>query len=196
MHEEVVLFVVLLSFCLDDPCGHREGGDPRRPDQRINLPAGEETHEFAEENSHGRVQADGYEPQDQDNEGLHAQKLRRLHRCPDTESEEERYDIRDLVFGGAFQPLHHARFLHQVSQHDHSNEGSSKRRHQGSGDGNHHGKENFCGLGDRLFHDSHNDLSFLFSRQQAHDRGLDERYQGHVRVSGHGNRPKEVRRIL
>src|SRR5512139_2328526 len=46
MHEEVALLVPLLPFTLDDARRHREGGDPGRADQGVDLAAGHYPHDL------------------------------------------------------------------------------------------------------------------------------------------------------
>ena len=107
------------------------------------------------------------------------------------DAQEDGDDVHQGVLNGVGQTIRHAALLEQVAQHQAAQQRGHGGQHQAGDNGDHNGEEDLFGLGDgaKLLH---LDLAHLLSGQQAHDGGLDQGDQRHIRVSCNGDWAKQM----
>jgi len=193
MHEQVVVLVLPLALVLHNPRRHGIRGNPGRPDQRIDLPPAQETHEFAQQEAAHRVDDDRHQTQTQDQERLLLQKGVAFHRSSDGQPQEKRADTGNFILARMRQPLHRTRRLEKIPQHDHAHQRQPLRRDQPGHPGDHQREKHQRRFRNPALGIGHPDPPLFPSRHQAHDRRLQDRDQRHVTVRRHRGGRQQVR---
>ena len=192
MHQEEVLRVILGTFHLRNTGGHRHGGHASGTDERVHrVVRSALVHDLGKEKACSGRETEGNHAHSDNHEGLRTEENVGRHREAHGSSEEDRHDVHEFVRGGLHQAFDNAGFLEDVTEHEHDDKSRSIGHHEDAHDHHHHGKHDAFGLG-HLAERLHTDLAFLVVGHEAHDRRLDQRNEGHVSVSCHGDRSDEV----
>lgn len=70
VHQDEILEVLILSNARRQAPGHRKRADPRRADERVDLPAAQRGQQLPEEEAGHRIEGKSQEPEGQDEQGL------------------------------------------------------------------------------------------------------------------------------
>ncbi|OQA21505.1 MAG: hypothetical protein BWY63_01235 [Chloroflexi bacterium ADurb.Bin360] len=117
----------------------------------------------------------------------------RSHRAADCQTQEQRGNVDDLILRGFAQALDHARFPHQIAQHERGNQWGRLGDQNADGDGNNDGEHDQRKLGDGTRGVFHMRAPFFTSGQQAHNGRLNDGDQAHVRICHHGDDARHSR---
>lgn len=196
VHEKVVAGVGLLSEALDDARGHREGGDSRRSDHRVDplVFRQEEVEDLRRDDAACGVEDECDEAHAYYGEGAEVDELLTRHRRRYGETEQYRDDVRHLVLSGLRETLCDAANAEHVAEHDETEQRDGGRRDKSADYRYHYREEQEHGLGDWARRIGHTHFALFLGRQRLDDRRLDERDERHVCICRDGNRPQQVRR--
>ena len=189
MHQHVRAGEFLLDDLLADARRHRNGGDARSADNRVDFAAGHDLHDLAKDDAARRAEYEGDEAEEDDlNRGDREERVR-VHRTADGDSEEYRRSVEDFVLRGLREALSASALAEQVAEHQHTDKGNGRRKDEAAGDRRDYREEDALGARDgaELLH---LDAAVLLRRKELDDRGLNERDERHVAVSGDRDRGK------
>lgn len=193
MHEQVVGGVVLLADLLADAGRHRHGGHARGTDEGVDLAAGDDAHDLAQDDAARGAHTESHDAQDDDLHGLDVQEGGGVGGAAHREAQENGDNIHQLIAGSLGDTLHHAAFFHQVAHHQAAHQDGRVGQGQRNNDGNNDREKDLFGLGD-LTRGGHNDLAFFFRSKYPHDGRLDDRHQRHVTVGCHRDGTQQMGR--
>ena len=194
MHQQVVLRIVFQADVVRHAGGIRNGRHTGVADERVDLVAflEEEVEELHEEHAgeggdHERQGAD-----DEDLHGFPAEELAGLRGGTDGDTDQDGDDVHQRTAGRVGQTLGHAAFLEQVAEEEHTEQRNTGGHDEGRQQEADDREEFLLGRGDRA-RGLHTDEALLLGGQQAHDRRLDHRHEGHIGISRHGDGTHQVR---
>ena len=112
-----------------------------------------------------------------------------VHRAADGNAEEYRRRVEDFVLRGLRETVRAAALAEQVAEHQHTDKGNGRGKDEAAGDRRDYREEDALGARDgaELLH---LDAAVLLRRKELDDRGLNERDERHVAVSGDRDRGK------
>ena len=127
MHEKEVGGVGLLTDLLGNTRCHRNRGNASGTDQRVDLSAGEEVHQLAKQNAACSTYAERDKTERDDEQCVDLEEV--LGNCgsADSNAEEDRDNVHKFVCSCLYETVANAGFLHQVTEHKHTNKGSRVR---------------------------------------------------------------------
>ena len=192
MHQQEVGGVLLLAHHLGHTGGHGDGGHAGGADEGIHLASGGKVHHVAENHAAGGGQAEGEQAQEDDLQGILGKEAVVGGLEANRQAQSDGNDVHQGVLGGVGQTVAHAALPEQVAQHEHADQRSGVGHQQNHEDCNQNGENDLFRFGDRT-ELRHLDLAHLFGGEQLHNGGLDQRDQGHIRVSRDGNGREQVR---
>ena len=170
VHQQEVGGVLALADLLRNTGSHRHSGNASGTDQGVDLTAGQNIHDLAAENTGSGAEGEGDEAQHDDEQGAAVQEGVCRGGTADRQSQEDGDDVHQLIAGGLLDTIHDAALLHQVAQHQHTDQNGGIRHDEGDDDGDHDGEDDPLGLGHgaQLLH---HDGTLLFGGQGLHDGG-------------------------
>jgi len=127
VHQQIVGLVVLLAFVVGHAGSHGHSRHACSTDQGVDLTLGEEAHQLTKQQTAGSSEDEGRQTEHDDAQGLAGQEGGAHGGSADGDAQEDGDDIHQSVLSGIGQTIHHAAFLHQVTQH----QAAQKRSHGG-----------------------------------------------------------------
>ena len=195
MHEQEVARIGLLADGLRYAGCHRNRRNTGGADQRVHLLAlrEEEVHKLGKQQTSGRTESERKHTQHQNTQGLDIDERFGGSRSTDGNTEENHHDIHQLVLHGLAQTIDYTALFHQVTQHKAADQRSGARQEQRDDYGDDDREKDLLGFGNRA-QLRHLDFTLFLGGQQTHDGRLNHRHEGHIRVSGHGDRTQQFGR--
>ena len=191
MHEQEVGGVLLLADDLRNTGGHRNGGNAGGTDQRVDLFLQEQVHELGQQHAARGTETERDDTHSHDLKGLNGKEGGGGGGSTDGEAEEDGDDVHQLVTGGLLQTVHNAGLLEQVTEHQARDQRRGRRNEQRHEHGDHDGEDDLLAFAD-LTQRAHHDAALFLGGQSLHDGGLNDRDEGHVGISGNGDRTEQL----
>ena len=182
MHQQEVARIFLLANLLAHTRCHRDSRNTCGTDQRVNLTLCKEVHQLTKQNTAGRAKAERQQAENDNTDGLGAQENFALCCCANGDAKENRDDVHQLVLCRIGNTIYNTTLTHQVAQHQHANQRGRIRQQQRDQNGYNNREQNLLQLGNRTELLHHN-RALLLGSQSLHNRRLNNRHQGHVRIS-------------
>ena len=186
MHQQIVAGLFLLAYYLRHARRHRNGGNARGTDKRIDLAAGKLVHKLGYQHAASSTERKRAYAHKQYAYGLPGKEYVSGGSRADGYAEEYGDYIHQLILRGLGKPFGHAAFLEQVTKHQHADKRSRRGNQQGHEYSNNYGEYYLFGFGNRpeLLHGY---LAFLLCGQRLHYRRLNYGNKRHVRIRCNGN---------
>ena len=191
MHQQEVGAVVLGALNLRNTGSHRHGGNAGRTDQGVDLAAGHNIQQVAQQQAAHSRECESHQAQSNDTQSLHGQEVGSLCGCANGQAQPDGGDVAQCVLSNVAQTLHNAGLAEQVAQHQAAKQRSHRGQQQRAQQNHEDGEHNLLGLGNsaQLLH---LDLTHFVGGQQLHDGGLDQGDQSHVRVCCNGDSGHQI----
>ena len=110
---------------------HRHGGNACGTDQRVDLAAGERVHHLAAQDTCGGAEREGDQAQHDDEQGAGVEEGVGGGGAADRQCQEDGDNVHQLIAGGLLDTIDNAALLHQVAQHQHTDQNSGIRHDAG-----------------------------------------------------------------
>ena len=192
MHQQEIARIFLLADLLADTRRHRHRRNACGTNQRVYLTLCGDKHQLAKQHAASCAEAERQQAQDNNANGLRAQENFTARRCTNRHAQENRDNIHQFILRSVSNTGNNATLAHQIAQHQHANQRCRIGQQEGNQDGDDDREQNLFQLRNRaeLFH---NHRTLFLGRQRLHNRGLDNRDQGHVGIRRYSDRPQELR---
>ena len=192
MHQQEVGGVLALADLLRNTGGHRNSGNTSGADQGVDLTAGQGVHHLAAQNACSGTKGEGDQTQHNDEQGAAVQEGVCRGGAANRQSQENGDDVHQFIAGSLLDTIHNTGLLHQVAQHQHTDQNGSIGNDQRNNDGDHDGEDDPLGLGHgaQLLH---HDCALFLGGERLHNGRLDHGHQSHVAVRRNGNAAQQLR---
>ena len=187
VHEQEILVILGQTHLVDNTAAHREGGDARCADHRVQLLAlgQEQIQQLGKENAARRVKDKGHQTQRQNQQGVGADKLVGGHLPGHGQAQHDRDEVGQHILGRLGQGVQHAALAQQVAEHQKADQCHAGGGHKTGQHSDNDGEEDLGRFADAALLVGHPDPPLLLGGAKADDRRLHDGHQRHIAVGCH-----------
>ena len=191
MHKKEVGGIFFLTDNLRNTSRHRNSGNTRRTDKRIDLALGNDAHDLTEESTANRSDRKCRKTKANNENGFRFEEVCRIGSCTDRNTEKNGNDIHKLVLRSLGKSFCNTGNFKKVTKHKHADESCCRRKNDTNNQCNNDRENDFLGFGNSAKL-THNDRTLFLAGERLHDGRLNKGNESHIRICCYRNRAQKV----